>query len=293
MTELKSGLVYFGGKSLISKSIWDKIGYVENYVEPFCGSAAILLANPNPAKIETINDKDCLITNFWRAIKSNPELTASFANNPPNEIELHAKQKYITEFVDDLFISKIESDVDFCDYKIAGFWAWGLCTSIGNNWMHKKGLSAMPHLTTAGQGLHGLKYDILQEYTKLSERLKRTRIVTGDWKKVCTPGVSYNNYGVSKEGTTFVFLDPPYNMNGRTKVYKHDDNVFKEVEDWCLAHQICPDLKVSVCGYQGDYNLPDWEQLEWQTNGGFSSLGNNKGKENSKKECIWFSPSCK
>lgn len=292
-SSLKSGLVYFGGKSLIADSIWDKIKSVENYVEPFCGSAAIMLANPNPPKIETINDKDCMITNFWRAIKFNPELVASYANNPPNEIDLHAKQKYIVNFVNEEFINKMESDPEFCDYKIAGWWAYGLSTSIGNNWLNKKGLTAMPHLSTAGQGIHGLKFSILEQYQAIAERLKRVRIVTGDWQKVCTPSVTYKNYGLSKDGITFVFLDPPYNMENRTKVYKVESNVFKEVNDWCIAHQIHPDLKIAVCGYQGDYDLPDWEQLEWKTNGGFSSLGDNQGKINSKKECIWFSPSCK
>jgi len=290
---LKSGLVYFGGKSIISKSIWEKIGYVENYVEPFCGSIAVLLSNPNPPKIETINDKDCLVTNFWRSIKYNPKETFNFAEAPPNEIDLHAKQKYITNFVDDNFINNMESNPEFYNPKIAGWWAWGLCCSIGNNWMQKKGLSAMPHLSTAGQGINGLNYDIEKQFLLLSERLKRTRIVTGDWKKICTPSITYKSCGVSKNGISFVFLDPPYNMENRTKVYKNDSNVFKEVEQWAIAHQIYPDLKIAICGYSGDYSLNDWEKLEWKANGGFSSLGDNQGKENAKKECIWFSPSCK
>jgi site-specific DNA-adenine methylase len=31
---------------------------VRNYIEPFCGSAAMLLARPHPGQVETINDAD-------------------------------------------------------------------------------------------------------------------------------------------------------------------------------------------------------------------------------------------
>jgi len=290
---IKSGIVYFGGKSIIAESIWDKIGTVENYVEPFCGSAAVLLANPNVPKIETINDKDCLITNFWRAIKINPDLVVQYCSDPPNEIEMHSKQKYIVNFVNKDFIYKIENDPEFFDAKIAGWWVWGLSCSIGNNWLKKKGLHAMPHLSTAGQGIHGVKFDAKKQFSLLSDRLKRTRIVCSDWQKVCTPSITNKNCGLSKNGQTFVFLDPPYNMDNRTKVYNIESNIFKDVEKWCKDNQNFSNLKIALCGYQDDYDLPDWEILEWKSNGGFSSLGDNRGKENSKKECVWFSPSCK
>jgi transcriptional antiterminator NusG len=44
------------------------LGDPENYVEPFAGSAAMLLGRPNVGKIETINDADGFVANFWRAV---------------------------------------------------------------------------------------------------------------------------------------------------------------------------------------------------------------------------------
>jgi site-specific DNA-adenine methylase len=49
---------YFGGKSLACETVWAALGDPENYVEPFAGSAAMLLGRPNVGKVETINDAD-------------------------------------------------------------------------------------------------------------------------------------------------------------------------------------------------------------------------------------------
>lgn len=138
MSILKSGIVYFGGKSIIAPKIWEKVGLVENYIEPFSGSAAVMLANPNIPKIETINDKDCLVTNFWRAMKNSPDKVIFYADNPVNEIDLHARHQFIIDNANLDFANKMETDADFFDCKIAGWWAWGISASIGNNWLQKK-----------------------------------------------------------------------------------------------------------------------------------------------------------
>ena len=50
-------MVYFGGKFKIADVVWRSFGVVKNYVEPVCGSCAVLLAAPWPAdRIETVND---------------------------------------------------------------------------------------------------------------------------------------------------------------------------------------------------------------------------------------------
>ena len=59
---------YFGGKSLACETVWAALGDPENYVEPFAGSAAMLLGRPNVGKVETISDADGLVANFWRAV---------------------------------------------------------------------------------------------------------------------------------------------------------------------------------------------------------------------------------
>ena len=76
MSDLKAPFPYFGGKSKVADIVWRAFGNVPNYCEPFAGSLAVLLARPHAAKIETVNDLDCHIANFWRAVKSDPNAVA-------------------------------------------------------------------------------------------------------------------------------------------------------------------------------------------------------------------------
>lgn len=46
MGALQAPFPYFGGKSKAAPEVWQAFGPVDNYVEPFAGSAAMLLAAP-------------------------------------------------------------------------------------------------------------------------------------------------------------------------------------------------------------------------------------------------------
>lgn len=130
----------------------------------------------------------------------------------------------------------------------------------------------------------------MPEYFKqLHNRCKRVRITSGDWKRVVTPSVTYNNIGLSNNGITGLFLDPPYSKENRNTVYKHDNDIFKEVCDFAIAHDNIKNFKIIICGYEGTYNFPsNWNSYSWQTGGGMSALGNSQGKINKYKEKIWF-----
>lgn len=282
----------FGGKSRVSKLVWSKFGKVDNYIEPFCGSMAILLGNPNKS-VETINDKDCMIVNFWKAVKANPEEVYNYANFPVSETELHARHLYLVNLITPEYIEKF-LDSEFYDTKAAGYWVYGIAASIGNNWLKPKGLNALPLLSTAGQSINRKNLDILKYFQELSNRVREVRMVCGDWKRILSPSVSFNNCSIPKDGYCAVFLDPPYDQRGRHKVYQYDENVFRDVEAWCLEHEDTPNLRIAICGYEGDYNLPSWEKFHWKAQGGMSNISENntQGKVNAKKETIWFNKQC-
>lgn len=66
--------------------MWERFGEVKVFVEPFFGSGAVLLGAPWPAdRIETVNDKDGFVANFWRAVKHDPDQVAHYADWPVNE----------------------------------------------------------------------------------------------------------------------------------------------------------------------------------------------------------------
>lgn len=139
-TPLKAPFPWFGGKSRIASTVWSAFGDVANYVESFAGSAAMLLARPgfDPERhIETINDADGFVANFWRAMTADPEAVAHWADWPVNEADLHARHSWLVNRRERLLWSL--GDPDFYDAKIAGWWLWGCCMWIGSGWCSGKG----------------------------------------------------------------------------------------------------------------------------------------------------------
>jgi site-specific DNA-adenine methylase len=162
MKSLRAPFPWFGGKSRAAHLVWAAFGDVPNYVEPFFGSGAVLLGRPTPARIETVNDIDAYLSNFWRAVTAAPGEVARWADWPVNEADLHARHRWLVNQAD--FREQMKQDPDFFDAKIAGWWVWGLCQWIGSGWCaspewwkrahegEELGKGRRPHLR--GQGIN-------------------------------------------------------------------------------------------------------------------------------------------
>jgi DNA adenine methylase len=320
---LKAPFPWFGGKSRVADLVWERFGDVQNYVEPFCGSGAVLLQRPTEPGIETVNDLDCMVSNFWRALKNDPDAVADAADWPVNEADQHARHLWLVS--QDEFRERMKTDPDFYDAKIAGWWVWGQCIWIGSGWcslqrarlgdagtgINRKlprlgdagrGVNRqLPHLGNAGMGINRQQestdgYDAVSQTREaifnymndLSCRMRRVRVCCGDWSRVCGPSPTI------KLGITGVFLDPPY-LDGRTEdIYSEDSlTVGNEVREWAVSHGDDPSMRIALCGYEGEHQMPDsWECVEWKARGGYGSQGDGQGRENSSKERIWFSEHC-
>lgn len=83
MTALKAPFPYMGGKSRVARVVWQRFGDVPNYVEPFAGSLAVLLGRPafDGNRIETVNDADGHVANFWRALQADSDGRFSFLHH--------------------------------------------------------------------------------------------------------------------------------------------------------------------------------------------------------------------
>jgi len=311
---LQAPFPWFGGKSRASDLIWSGLGDVQNYVEPFAGSLAVLLGAPKVANIETVNDLDGFVANFWRAVVHKPEETVHWADWPVNENDLHARHSWLVPRREALS-RKLEGDPDYCDPKIAGWWVWGICCWIGSGWcsgngpwsvvdgeMVKKGRGVnrqLPHLGDAGRGVNRQLPDLrdkgvhkntslLEWFTALSERLRMARVCCGDWKRVLGPSPT------TKLGVTGIVLDPPYSDNERSSnLYALDSGtVAADVRSWALEHGDDPKMRIALCGYDTEHVMPGWVGLPWKANGGYGSQGNGRGRENASRETVWFSPGC-
>ena len=131
----KAPFPWFGGKSKAAPLVWDLLGDVEHYVEPFAGSLAVLLNRPHvPNRAyysETVNDMDGLLVNAWRAIQWHFEETAAHASWPMSENDKHARQIALVRWREAGLVDKLAGSPKWCDTEMAGWWLWGVCVQIG------------------------------------------------------------------------------------------------------------------------------------------------------------------
>ena len=124
---------------------------------------------------------------------------------------------------------------------------------------------------------------------ELSDRLRRVRVCCGDWSRVCglTP--------TSTLGETAVLLDPPYPSGDRAEVYGLTESfdVAHAVREWAIERGSEPDMRIALCGYEGEHDMPDgWTCHAWKAKGGYESQAKGDTSQNCRRERIWFSPHC-
>jgi len=317
-TKLQAPFPYFGGKAMISNDIWQLLGNPQHFLEPFAGSLAVLLARPNGMNLplsfaETVNDKDCIISNVWRALKYDPEQTCKYADDIVSHVDLMAKKKYINDNQPEL-LAKMSNDAEYYDCKIAGYYIWAASCWIGAGLTHPTQIphltdngnginkTQIPHLGDNGKGINKTKRPYLADwFESLSQRLRRVRIVNGDWMQILGgewQGDKWNSVGI--------YLDPPYsNLANRDKnIYAEDSlDIAHEVRNYCIKiTQKHPDWKIILSGYYEEHlELLDYgfDFIGWKTTGGYGNTATidksikTQGQKNRKKECLFFSESCK
>ncbi len=324
---LKAPFPWFGGKSRVAPLVWSRFGDVVNYVEPFFGSGATLLLRPGGAgRNETVNDLDCYLANFWRATALDPRGVADWADWPVNEGDLHARHLWLVN--QDEFRERMKRDPEYFDVRIAGWWVWGISQWIGSGWCvrpewtgragvtHHRGLHGerwrkrvqlkrggcgvyrvaqqIPDISgdsgASGRGINAacVRADLHAYFAALRDRLRRVRVCCGDWTRVLGPSAT------TKIGATAVLLDPPYAV-ARDTVYAQDSaSLAHQVREWAIAHGNDPKLRIALCGYEGEHEMPaSWECVPWKANGGYANqAGSTRGRENARRERVWFSPHC-
>ncbi len=316
MRTYRAPFPWFGGKSRVAEVVWRAFGNVPNYVEPFAGSLAVLLGRPHAPHTETVNDADCYLANFWRALAADPAAVARFADWPVNEADMSARHQWLVDRAE--FRERMKTDPDFFDAKVAGWWVWGLCGWIGSGWCSAPSAPApgqrgpggspealgtsgqgvhrqLPHLGNAGLGVHrklphlgdAENHAALLDYlSTLSARLRKVRVACGDWSRVMGDSVTW------RHGTTGIFLDPPYD-DGDIDYSAGGRGVAAEVAEWCRVNGDDARLRIALCGYEGDHAMPEtWRVHAWKAHGGFSGQRSGDPNGNPHRERIWFSPHC-
>ncbi len=129
---------WFGGKSDAAPDVWQALGDVDHYAEPFAGSLAVLMRRPHEANrsyhSETVNDIDGLLVNAWRSMQLSPDAMADAASWPVSEADLHARHLALVAWKADRNLELLMADPTWHDPVMAGWWAWGQSCWIGSGW---------------------------------------------------------------------------------------------------------------------------------------------------------------
>ena len=304
---MNSPFPYFGGKRTVAAAVWARLGSPKQYIEPFCGSAAVLLAAPRPAALEVVCDGSGFIANFWRAVKHQPAAVAEWADYPVSHIDLGARHGWLMAQRDRIGAEMQDPDWPG-DAKVAGWWLWGQCCWIGSGWcdwfgqiphasdagMGVQAIGQIPHAGNAGRGVQaigqiphagnaGRGADALLTSCgrtawawlhRIADRLERVRVVHGDWSRCLN-----THFGGDD---TAVFLDPPY--RSYEALYGKAGAVADAVEAWARENE---HLRIALCGHRDDYKLAGWDAVEW-SRGRLTYSGG----QTTDSECVWYSPAC-
>jgi len=332
MSELVAPFPYFGGKSRAADQVWQAFGEVDNYVEPFAGSAAMLLAAPDGKRVETINDFDGFIANFWRAVAHDADAVAFHADWPCNENDLFSRHSWLVRQRKNM-TERLHADPDWYDAKIAGWWCWGACNWIGSGWcsgtgpwVHDgerlvkgnagRGINRqLPHLGDAGQGINRQLPHLGDAGQGINRQLPHLSAGRGehprtafirDWMRALQERMRdvrvtcgdwrrvVKDSVTTRHGVTGLFLDPPYEKGAMD--YGNGGmglGIADDVRAWCAENGYNRKLRIVLCGHAGEHDaLLDHG---WHIRKWTARKGyalTDEAVQNSASERLWCSPHC-
>lgn len=248
---MKSVLKYPGAKNRVAKWLVSMIPEHEVYCEPFFGSGAVFFNKPK-AGIETINDLDGNVVNYFRVVREHPEELSRLLSLTP-----YAREEYEDAFVDNETDTDIEKARKFAVRCFMGF----SCGIRYRRGFRTSQCSSGPHIPD--------KWRQLPETILLAaDRLKDAQIE-------CLPALELIRRYDTED--VFLYVDPPYLGDTRKKyLYNHEmdsEEEHRELLELLLAHP----GKVMVSGYDNPlYNemLYGWrrEQRKSQAENGSARI---------------------
>ena len=234
---MKAVLEYPGSKHRLAKWICGHMPPHDVYVEPYAGSLAVFFEKKQ-SKVETLNDIDSDIVNYFRVIRDKSDELARMM-----DMTLFAREEYVAAYGDD------PGDTDVGRALKFAVKCW---QGIGNSNRYKNGwrMSRQAHDHKAGC----MKWvDLPDRIAAATVRLKETQIEN-------MPAVEViRRYDHEK---AFMYIDPPYLPDMRKNyLYRHEMTAADHME---LLETIkdCK-AKIIISGYDNDlYNavLAGWHK---------------------------------
>ena len=263
---MKPPFTYFGGKTAIADRIADMLPPHEHYIEPFAGSLAVLLAKP-PSQMETVNDLDERLMNFWRVLRDRPaDLQRVCALTPHSRAE-----------------TRLSCDLDAEDDLERARRVWVRLTQGRGGQMKRTGW----RFYQDPRGSHSSMPDYLDAYVaRLGPAIARLHHVSLE----CRPALELiRTYGGHSENLFYV--DPPYlaslrSLNkGRCRGPDYTHELRTDDEHSELAEALnAARAAVVLSGYDSplyDGLYDGWHRLDIRTQTG------NGGTDRDRTEVLW------
>jgi len=235
---LKAPFAYPGGKSRSIKYITPHLPHRENYVEPFGGSAAVMLAKP-PCKLDIFNDAYAGVVSFYRCLRD------------PILMEKLIQWLDLTVNSREEFWACKETWANVNDpVERAGRWYFMTTYSfgsLGRNWgSAKKGATG---------GISGRVTSKLKDFPIIHERFRKVQIENLDALE-CMKRYDGPN--------TVFYLDPPY-IGVDSGIYKHktDISYHRRLIDTVFSMEGF----VALSGYPNElYDSQNWTSVrKWES----------------------------
>lgn len=237
---MRTVLKYPGGKNRIAKWICGYLPKHKVYLEPYFGGGAVFF-NKDPCRIETINDIDGNVVNFFRVLRNQHSDLIRLLNLTP-----YSGEEYNNAF-DDEQDSDLERARKFCVRCWQGFG----CSNIYKNGFRSSQQSSSPDTTKHWR-------EMLQTLEFAAQRLKDAQIECMDALELID---RYNTKDV------FIYADPPYLTDIR-KQYLYKYEMTQEEHIMLLEKLLNHPGKVMISGYESQlYNdyLKGWGMVKKDT----------------------------
>ena len=262
---------WYGGKYSHLDWLLPLLPATTHYCEPFGGSGAVLINRP-PAPVETFNDIDGDIANFFRVLRDNKEALLETIGLTPFSRE-------------ELRIAVMESTAEISDLERARrFFVRARQVRTGLAQTASEGRWAHCKLTTrAGMaGAVSRWLGSVEGLAEIAQRLLRVQIENA-------PAIEVIQRYDSPE--TLFYCDPPYVHASRsdTNAYAYE---MSDAEHRELAYALRNvQGKVALSGYAGelmDELYGDWARIEAPSRPAHSTNTGADNKKQSRTEVLWI-----
>ncbi len=256
----RTALRYHGGKSKLAAWIISNFPEHRVYVEPFAGSAIILLRK-KPAELEILNDLDGEVVNFFKVLREQPQRLIRLIELTP-----YARDEY--------FAAKLASadPVEAARRLYIRSWQqmYGSPTKDGGTWRFQRTLQRSKTIVDDWNNIDYL--------WSIAARLKLVQIENDDALRVI------ERYDSPE---TLFYIDPPYLWSSRSNRWRKRGYRFEmEDEDHVRLARKLSNVRgmVIVSGYPSKL----YEAL-YQTFKRLEHMAVSSGHTRM-RECLWLSP---